>query len=179
MTPDGLKRLAVLLTGHQGSESLNRLAKQLVVGSAREKGFVDQQNNDMNAVYELPYVRLGHFNVLTRFSFLSDSGRFKWDFGGGITEGKALSGFASSKGRSSVWVGKGAGKHWNELGITGVVLVGFMYSDVEFYYIPKDEFLALDTDRLSYKADSPIIAEWKSKWEKTVFQPTFESLLGR
>jgi len=169
--------MAQFLTGHKGPESLNRFAKQLVVGAVRDKGFEDHQNDDLKSVYECPWVRLGHFNVLTRFSFLQGHGTFVWDFAGGVTEGQKLGGFASSKGRTSKWVGDGAEKVWKEDNLTGVVLVG-VNADVTFYYIARDEFLALDKDRLSYKLGSEELERWSKAWDELIFQQTFGSMMG-
>jgi hypothetical protein len=172
-----VRKMAIVLTGHHGAESLNRFAKQLVIGAARDKGFEDRQNNDLKAVYELPWVRLGHFNLLTRFSFMGPGGSFVWDFGGGVTEGQKLGGFASSKGRTSKWIGDGAKKIWEENNLTGVVLVG-LNDDVQFFYVDRDEFLALDSDRLSFKVGSEELERWSKAWVALVFQQTFGSILG-
>src|SRR5437870_10939495 len=123
-SPDLVRQIAQLLTGHRGSEAFNRFAKQLVIGDAKGKGFIDQRNSHMEAVYEREYVILGHFNIITRFSFATESGRFVWDFGSGVSEGQKLSGHASSKGRHSNWVGDSALRYWEERNVTGVVLVG-------------------------------------------------------
>jgi hypothetical protein len=179
-TPDLLRRMAQLLTGHKGSEALNRFGKLLVVGAARNKGFEDKQNDNVRDLFDHPWVRLGHFSLLTRFSF-KEGKRYQWDFASGVSEGQHLDGFASSKGRMSKWVGTGAKKLWEENGITGVVLVG-MAEDVEFFYVGKDEFLAMDKDRLSFVVDglasSEELVRWKHAWEELVFQPTFGALLG-
>src|SRR3972149_4324014 len=96
--PDFIRKMAQVLTGHHGTEALNRFAKQLVVGACKDRGFWDKSNDSMQEVYERPYVVLGHFNVLTRFSFISETGAYLWDFGSGVSEGQKLSGYASSKG---------------------------------------------------------------------------------
>jgi hypothetical protein len=177
-TSDAIKFLAKVLTGHQGSEALNRLAKQLVCGAAKSKGFWDHSNDSLQDVYDRDWVVLGSFNVLTRFSFPTGYGSFSWDFAGGVSEGKALSGYASSKGRHSKWVGDGARKLWEELNITGVVLVGFD-EEISFYYLTAEEFHALDKDRLLYKPDSPQLVQWAKNWDQLLFQPTFASLMGK
>jgi hypothetical protein len=177
--PDLVRKVAQLLTGHKGSEALNRFAAQLVIGAARDKGFVDKQNENMVEVYKLPFVRLGHFNVLTRFSFESDAGRYTWDFASGVTEGQKLSGYASSKGRQSKWLGDGAKKTWEVDNITGVVLVGFSEGDVQFFHLTRDEFLARDEDRINLKAGAPNLLLWAEAWRKLEFQPTFASFMGR
>jgi len=177
--PDLIRRIAQTLTNHQGSEALNRLAKQLVVGSARLKGFVDHQNDNMQEVYDTPWVRLGYFNVLTRFSFANAAGTYTWDFASGVTEGQKLDGFASTKGRISHWVGAGAKKEWEEHKITGVVLVGMYDVDVEFFYIERDEFLEMNADRIAFRRrDSEELQRWSKAWNDLVLQPTFSSLLG-
>jgi hypothetical protein len=172
-----VRRMAKFLTGHKGTESLNRFAKQLVIGAVRDKGFEDRQNENLKDVYECPWVRLGHFNVLTRFAFMQAGGLFVWDFGGGVSEGQKLGGFASSRGRVSQWVGDTAKKVWEEHNVKGVVLVG-LNDDVSFFYVSRDEFLALDSDRLSYKVDSETLQIWKKAWGDLVFQQTFGSLMG-
>jgi hypothetical protein len=172
-----VRNIAKFLTRHQGTESLNRFAKQLVVGAVGLKGFEDHQNDDLKSVYDCAWVRLGHFNMLTRFSFLESGGSYSWDFAGGVSEGQKLSGFASSKGRTSKWVGDGAKKLWEADKLTGVVLVG-MNDDALFFYLNRDEFLALDKDRLTYKADSEELIRWSKAWDALVFQPTFGSLMG-
>lgn len=177
-TPELVKKLAVVLTGHQGSESLGRLAKQLVIGSAASKGFRDKQNDNLPEVYERPYVILGYFNALTRFSIESDAGRFKWDFAGGISDGQKLSGYASAKGRHSQWVGDGAEKVWKENNVTSVVLVGLADGDIRFFFIDKVEFLGLGHDRLSYKTDDPTLSRWETAWKELTFQQTFEGIFG-
>jgi len=176
--PDVIRNIAKVLTGHSGTESLNRFAKQLVCGACKAKGFWDHSNDQMQAVYEREWVMLGTFNVLTRFSFKSSSGSFSWDFGGGVSEGVALSGFASKRGRHSNWVGDGAKRVWEEANVTGVVLVGFDI-DISFYYIQRDEFLALNKDRLVYRDSSEPLLKWAKDWEALVFQPTFSSLMGK
>jgi hypothetical protein len=175
--PDLIRKVAQTLTGHKGSEALNRFAKQLVIGSCIDKGFVSKENENLREVYELPFVRLGTFNVLTRFSFLSN-GSYTWDFAGGITEGQKLSGFASDKGRRSQWVGDGVKKEWEDNNVTGVTLCGFHETDVEFFYLTRDEFLALQRDRITLKKDCEQLQVWAKAWKDLCLQPTFSSLMG-
>jgi hypothetical protein len=173
-----IKNVAKVLTGHSGNEALNRFAKQLVCGACKAKGFWDHSNDSLQDVYERDWVMLGTFNVLTRFSFKNEAGSYSWDFGGGVVEGKALSGFASKKGRHSNWVGDGAKKVWEEFNVTGVVLVGFD-EDIEFFYLPASEFLALEKDRLVYRGGSTQLLNWAKAWDALMFQPTFSSLMGK
>lgn len=175
-TPEFVQLIAERITGCKGSIALNRFAKSLVIGAAKEKGFEDKQNDSLSAVYERPYVVLGYFNVLTRFAAISDSGRFKWDFASGVTEGKKLSGYASSKGRHSQWVGEGAEKLWKEQNISAVVLIGFADGDIRFFYVSREEFLKIGEDRLSFKATDDQLTIWEKAWADLQFQPTFESL---
>lgn len=183
VTPDLIRRMARLLTGHEGSESLNRFARQLVIGAARLKGFEDAQNRDLRAVYDRPHVLLGHFAVLTRFSFVSEAGKYIWDFASGVSEGQKLDGVASSRGRISKWVGDGAKKNWEEHNITGVVLVG-MGADVQFFYMTKEEFLLRGEDRIVAKwehGNEPHdfdLQRWSKAWDGLVFQQSFGSLMG-
>jgi hypothetical protein len=176
--PDLVRKMAMTLTGHKGPESLNRFAKQLIIGAVKDKGFWDKSNDLMTEVYERPFVVLGSFNALSRFSFLNDRGSYVWDFAGGVEVGQKLSGFASNTGRHSNWVGDGAKKAWEEQNVTCVILVGFHSSDVEFFHIERDAFLALGVDRLNLKKDSPQAIQWKKSFEDLVLQPTFGSLLG-
>jgi len=176
--PDLVRKLAMFLTGHKGNEALNRLAKQLVIGAVKDKGFTDHQNDNLPEVYERPYVVLGHFNVLTRFSIASDAGRFSWDFASGISDGQRLAGFASAKGRSSHWVGDGAEKLWKELNIAGAVLVGLYDGDIRFFYIDKEEFFSLGTDRINPKTDSENLVVWEENWNRLTFQQTFAGIFG-
>lgn len=177
-SPELVKKMAMVLTGHKGNESLQRFAKQLVIGACVDKGFTSKENENMQEVYELPWVRLGHFNSLVRFCFQNEHRSYSWDFAGGIAEGSKLSGYASNRGRHSNWVGDGAKKDWEEHNVTGVVLIGMHEEDIEFFYIPRDEFLALNRDRILLKRDCEQLKVWAKAWIDLQFQPTFSSILG-
>jgi hypothetical protein len=175
--PESVRQIAQLVTTHKGSEALNRFAKMLVIGSAKDKGFSDSRNENMNEVFDREFVSLGYFNLLTRFSFANDANRFTWDFASGVTEGQKLSGFASAKGRHSKWVGDGAAKYWEEQNVSGVVLLG-MEADLHFYYLSREQFLLLNQDRISARVGDSALVEWEQAWDQLKFQQTFDSILA-
>src|SRR5262245_30721635 len=122
------KKLAEVITGTDGSDSLNRLAKLIVIGELKRRGFVDGRNDSLKEVFKEPFVYAGTFNLLVRSSLLRDR-TYVWDFAGGISEGAKLGQgdipeYNSSTGRRSKWVGGNAVSNWDKFLIAGVVLVG-------------------------------------------------------
>jgi hypothetical protein len=162
----------------EGSHSLNRFAKLMVIGQLKEKGFEDIRNSNTEEVFDSEWIFAGYFNLLVRFSFLSSAKKFVWDFGSGNVVGKSVGEtFISSKGRHSKWVGDGAEKRWEENNISGVVLVGMGEDDsFQFLYITKEEFLKIGKDKLICKPDS--VKEWEDNWKNLVIQKSFFSELG-
>ena len=177
-----LRSMAVAMTGSKGSDSLNRLAKLLVVGELRSKGFEDARNAELPELFKRTYVCGGHFNFLVRFSFLSDNLTFIWDFASGNVVGKSTGegSYISSKGRHSKWVGDGAERNWVEDNIGGVVLVGLdSNDDLCFYFLTRGEFLELGQDRIIVRpgeGGNPL--SWETNWKNLTFQPTFASVLS-
>ncbi len=173
-----LRSLAPVMTGTKGADAYNRFAKLAVVGALKDKGFEDGRNSDLAELYKKAYVCAGNFNLLVRFSFLNAVGSFIWDFASGVSVGKSMGEktYASSKGRYSKWVGKGAEKNWRDLNITGMVLVGLDGNDeIRFYYVGREEFLDLGKDRLIVKPNGR--PEWEEAWSNLQFEQTFSSVL--
>jgi len=174
-----IRILASGITKTQGSDSLNRLAKLLVVGNMAKKGFADKRNSDLDELFKSSCVFCGHFNVLVRFSNLSEVGRFTWDFASGNVVGKSTGEdtYISSKGRHSKWVGEGAEKNWEAANITGLVLVGLDAEDnPRFYLLTRDQFLALDTDRVIIRPNEH--PDWEAAWDGLQLEQNFSSMFG-
>lgn len=134
--------MAEAATGKKGFEALRQFSKQLVIGATRDEG-----DEDMQAVFARPLVRIFDREVLTHLTFANEADRFRWVF-------------------MEPWLLDPEG--WREAGCDGLVLVG-MDGDARFFFVPMEEALTVLQESgpavvLTVRVGHELLDGWEAQW---------------